>query len=150
MDTSLLRPQYGCVANAWATSSFINEDAERARRCSRRCAPIPAHLENLRFDSIRHIASASFEIACNVKILLDAFLETYHLKSIHPQTVDRFLDSRGTHAGVLAQRQLDDVHAASAAGLARPRRGGHARGGRRSRAIFAQQNPVVSCSTRTS
>jgi phenylpropionate dioxygenase-like ring-hydroxylating dioxygenase large terminal subunit len=53
--------------------------------------------ENLGFDSIRHIASSSFEIACNVKILLDAFLETYHLKSIHPQTVDRFLDSRGTH-----------------------------------------------------
>ena len=45
--------------------------------------------------NIRHIASSSFEIACNVKILLDAFLETYHLKSIHQNTVDRFLDHRG-------------------------------------------------------
>jgi hypothetical protein len=32
-----------------------------------------------------------------VKVLLDAFLEVYHLKSIHQNTVDRFLDHRGTH-----------------------------------------------------
>jgi phenylpropionate dioxygenase-like ring-hydroxylating dioxygenase large terminal subunit len=76
---------------------FINEDPE-AEPLLASLAPIPSHLENLQFDRIRHIQSASFEIACNVKILLDAFLETYHLKSIHPQTVDRFLDSRGTHA----------------------------------------------------
>ena len=75
---------------------FINEDREAAPLLES-LGPIPQHLENLAFDSIRHIASSSFEIACNVKILLDAFLETYHLKSIHPQTVDRFLDSRGTH-----------------------------------------------------
>ena len=76
---------------------FVNEDPD-APPLLEALSPIPAHLENLQFDSIRHIASSSFEIACNVKILLDAFLETYHLKSIHPQTVDRFLDSRGTHA----------------------------------------------------
>jgi phenylpropionate dioxygenase-like ring-hydroxylating dioxygenase large terminal subunit len=76
---------------------FINEDPQ-AEPLLQSLGPIPAHLENLRFDNIRHIHSSSFEITCNVKILLDAFLETYHLKSIHPQTVDRFLDSRGTHA----------------------------------------------------
>ncbi|MFO1406365.1 MAG: aromatic ring-hydroxylating dioxygenase subunit alpha [Steroidobacteraceae bacterium] len=76
---------------------FVNEDPD-APPLLDALSPIPAHLENLQFDRIRHIASSSFEIACNVKILLDAFLETYHLKSIHPQTVDRFLDSRGTHA----------------------------------------------------
>jgi phenylpropionate dioxygenase-like ring-hydroxylating dioxygenase large terminal subunit len=75
---------------------FLNEDPEAAPLLES-LEPIPEHLASLRFDSIRHIASSSFEIACNVKILLDAFLETYHLKSIHPQTVDRFLDSRGTH-----------------------------------------------------
>jgi len=75
---------------------FINEDPQ-AERLLESLGPIPAHLENLGLDTVRHIHSSSFEIACNVKILLDAFLETYHLKSIHPQTVDRFLDSRGTH-----------------------------------------------------
>ena len=37
-----------------------------------------------------------FDVKCNVKVLLDAFLEVYHLKSIHQDTVDRFLDHRGT------------------------------------------------------
>jgi choline monooxygenase len=75
---------------------FLNEDPN-AEPLVESLGPIPGHWENLALDSTRHIASSSFEIGCNVKILLDAFFETYHLKSIHPQTVDRFLDSRGTH-----------------------------------------------------
>ena len=38
----------------------------------------------------------AFDVKCNVKVLMDAFLEVYHLKSIHQNTVDRFLDHRGT------------------------------------------------------
>ncbi|TVQ47502.1 MAG: aromatic ring-hydroxylating dioxygenase subunit alpha [Gammaproteobacteria bacterium] len=74
---------------------FINEDPE-APPLTEALAPIPEHLAEMQLERIRHVHSASFEVACNVKILLDAFLETYHLKSIHPQTVDRFLESRGT------------------------------------------------------
>ena len=37
----------------------------------------------------------AFDVKCNVKVLMDAFLEVYHLKSIHQNTVDRFLDHRG-------------------------------------------------------
>ena len=75
---------------------FINEDPQ-ARPLLDDLGPISKHWEHLDIGSLRHIVSSSFEVACNVKVLLDAFLETYHLKSIHPQTVDRFLDSRGTH-----------------------------------------------------
>lgn len=75
---------------------FVNEDPDAAPLLES-LGPIPAHWENLGLERMRHIGSASFDIACNIKILLDAFFETYHLKSIHPQTVDRFLDSRGTH-----------------------------------------------------
>lgn len=75
---------------------FLNEDPH-ARPLLEVLGPIPMHWRSLHIDSMRHIHSASYDIACNVKILLDAFLETYHLKSIHPNTVDRFLDSRGTH-----------------------------------------------------
>jgi phenylpropionate dioxygenase-like ring-hydroxylating dioxygenase large terminal subunit len=75
---------------------FINE-APDALPLIESLGPIPSHWEHLDLANQRHIATSSYEIACNVKILLDAFLETYHLKSIHPQTVDRFLDSRGTH-----------------------------------------------------
>ena len=75
---------------------FINEDAA-AEPLLEALRPAVKHWENLDIKNMRHIASASFEVACNVKVLIDAFLETYHLKSIHPGTVDRFLDSRGTH-----------------------------------------------------
>jgi phenylpropionate dioxygenase-like ring-hydroxylating dioxygenase large terminal subunit len=75
---------------------FINEDPD-AEPLLQHLGPIPEHWDNLQIDKLRFIKTSSFEIACNVKVLLDAFFETYHLKSIHPKTVDRFLDSRGTH-----------------------------------------------------
>ncbi len=75
---------------------FLNEDPD-APPLAEAMAPMPDHWKDMQLDSLRHIHSSSFDIACNVKVLLDAFLETYHLKSIHPQTVDRFLDSRGSH-----------------------------------------------------
>jgi choline monooxygenase len=47
-------------------------------------------------DNLMLVDSRGYDVACNVKVLLDAFLEVYHLKSIHQSTVDRFLDHRGT------------------------------------------------------
>src|SRR3546814_4350674 len=52
-------------------------------------------LEQYGLENLRLVDSRSYEVNCNVKVLLDAFLEVYHLKSIHQQTVDRFLDHRG-------------------------------------------------------
>ena len=58
--------------------------------------PIGDAMAEFQPDKIRLAHKAEYEIKCNVKVLLDAFLETYHLKSIHQQTVDRFLDHLGT------------------------------------------------------
>ena len=74
---------------------FINEDPD-AEPLLEHLGPIPEHLAQFDLDTIRHVHSASYDVACNVKVLLDAFLEVYHLKSIHKDTVDRFLDHRGT------------------------------------------------------
>jgi hypothetical protein len=41
------------------------------------------------------VHSRGYDVPCNVKLLLDVFLEVYHLKSIHQDTADRFLDHRG-------------------------------------------------------
>jgi phenylpropionate dioxygenase-like ring-hydroxylating dioxygenase large terminal subunit len=79
----------------WGNWVFINENPD-ADPLLEHLQPIVDHCAGLQVDGLRHIASDSFPVACNVKVLLDAFLETYHLKSIHPQTVDRFLDSKGT------------------------------------------------------
>jgi len=74
---------------------FINEDPDAAPLLDS-LGQIPEHMAQFDLDNTRHISSYSFDVDCNVKVLLDAFLEVYHLKSIHQDTVDRFLDHRGT------------------------------------------------------
>ncbi len=74
---------------------FINcdKDAESLREY---LGPVADQMAEFQPQKLRLAHKASYEINCNVKVLLDAFLETYHLKSIHMQTVDRFLDHTGT------------------------------------------------------
>ncbi len=74
---------------------FINEDPEAAPLRDS-LGRIPEHFAQFDLDNTRHIVTEAFDVDCNVKVLLDAFLEVYHLKSIHQDTVDRFLDHRGT------------------------------------------------------
>ena len=73
---------------------FINEDPE-AQPLLEHIGPMAPELEQYRMDTLRLVDSRSYDVECNVKVLLDAFLEVYHLKSIHQKTVDRFLDHRG-------------------------------------------------------
>lgn len=74
---------------------FINCDPDAAPLHDY-LGPIVPEMAEFQPDKIRLAHKADYEINCNVKVLLDAFLETYHLKSIHQQTVDRFLDHLGT------------------------------------------------------
>ena len=73
---------------------FVNEDAE-AEPLLDHIGPMVAEFAQYQFDTLRLVDSRSYEVGCNVKVLLDAFLEVYHIKSIHEKTVDRFLDHRG-------------------------------------------------------
>ena len=74
---------------------FVNEDPN-AQPLLEDLGPFPAQLAQFQPESLRFIEKHGYDLRCNVKVLLDAFLETYHLKSIHTSTVDRFLDHRGT------------------------------------------------------
>jgi phenylpropionate dioxygenase-like ring-hydroxylating dioxygenase large terminal subunit len=74
---------------------FINED-ENAEPLLDYLGPVAQQMQEFQPHNIRLAHKSEFEVNCNVKVLLDAFLETYHLKSIHQNTVDRFLDHEGT------------------------------------------------------
>ncbi|MFN7176442.1 MAG: aromatic ring-hydroxylating oxygenase subunit alpha [Thermaurantiacus sp.] len=74
---------------------FLNEDME-APPLLASLGPLTGELAQFAPDELTLVDSRAYEVACNVKVLLDAFLEVYHLKSIHQNTVDRFLDHRGT------------------------------------------------------
>jgi len=74
---------------------FVNEDPQ-AQPLLEYLDPIPKYFEQFQPHLMRFVQKKSYDVACNVKVLMDAFLEVYHLKSIHQNTVDRFLDHRGT------------------------------------------------------
>jgi choline monooxygenase len=74
---------------------FVNENPD-ARPLTEYLGPIAGHMSQFDLDNIRHISSSSYEVECNVKTLMETFLEVYHLHSLHPRTVDRFLDYRGS------------------------------------------------------
>ncbi len=74
---------------------FVNEDPD-AEPLLEHLGLIPDYLEQIQPEQVRFVDRRSYHVKCNVKVLLDAFLEVYHLKSIHQNTVDRFLDHRGT------------------------------------------------------
>jgi phenylpropionate dioxygenase-like ring-hydroxylating dioxygenase large terminal subunit len=76
---------------------FINEDAN-APTLLESLGPVVAELRQFDLDNLMLVHSASYDVPCNVKVLLDVFLEVYHLKSIHEDTADRFLDHRGMTA----------------------------------------------------
>lgn len=71
----------------------INLKAEPLREY---LGPVAEQMAEFQPDRLRLAHKAEYAVKSNVKVLLDAFLETYHLKSIHLQTVDRFLDHLGT------------------------------------------------------
>lgn len=75
---------------------FINEDEDEPAPLEEFLAPLKQELEQFQPGNLTLVDSRGYDVACNVKVLLDAFLEVYHLKSIHQNTVDRFLDHRGT------------------------------------------------------
>jgi len=75
---------------------FINEDPA-AGPLEDALGPIAQQWQQFDPDSIRHITSYGFDIECNVKVMLEAFFEVYHLKSIHPETANRFLDHSATN-----------------------------------------------------
>ncbi len=74
---------------------FVNLDRDAAP-LREALGPIAKIFDELRPDALILVERSTVRVNCNVKILLDAFLEVYHLKSIHQNTVDRFLDHRGS------------------------------------------------------
>ena len=74
---------------------FINEDPD-AQPLLEHMRPFAEYWQQFQPECWRLVSKEQFDVKCNVKVLIDAFLEVYHLKSIHQGTVDRFLDHRGT------------------------------------------------------
>lgn len=82
-------------AETWGGWIFINLDSN-ARPLADELQPISENLQSLSMDRLTIKGRLSYTIKCNWKAAMDAFLEVYHVKVIHPRTVHELLDSRAT------------------------------------------------------
>ena len=74
---------------------FINEDPH-AEPLLEHLGLIPEYLEQIQPSQVRFVNRRSYHVKCNVKVLLEAFFEVYHLKTMHANSADRFLEYRGS------------------------------------------------------
>lgn len=84
----------------WGGWIFVNQDLG-AMPLLDYLAPVPTELDEFEVEKLRFVERHSMDLACNWKVAIDAFLEVYHLKHIHPNTVNRLLDHAGTTMGLL-------------------------------------------------
>jgi len=78
--------------------------------------PVARYLNHLPLASLRLVNRREFDVRCNVKILIDNFLEAYHFRLLHPRTSDRIFDNQGTsvhlwrngHSMMLSPNRRDD------------------------------------------
>jgi phenylpropionate dioxygenase-like ring-hydroxylating dioxygenase large terminal subunit len=84
----------------WGPWIFVNEDPD-AEPLLEWLGMLVTEFEPFEIDTLRPAAIKSYEVECNWKLTMDAFLEVYHIKGIHPQTVGPALDHRGAVMGLL-------------------------------------------------
>ena len=69
---------------------FVNLDPD-AENLRDYLGIVADHMEQFQPGNLRHVHSKTYPVESNVKVLLDAFLEVYHVPSIHQKTVTDLL-----------------------------------------------------------
>jgi len=91
-------PEVKC--EIWGGLIFVNEDPD-AEPLQDWLGMIADEFQQFELDQLRPAAIRSYELDCNWKLTMDAFLEVYHIKGIHPETVGPSLNERGAVMGLL-------------------------------------------------
>ncbi|MGH0031902.1 MAG: aromatic ring-hydroxylating oxygenase subunit alpha [Myxococcota bacterium] len=91
-----LRPVRCEVYDGWV---FVNQDPDAAP-LREWMGPVAEEWSPLGGASLRAHATRRERVPANWKVVADAFLETYHVKTIHPESVARLLDHRGAAMGL--------------------------------------------------
>jgi len=88
------RGLYSIKTEQYGKLIFVNFD-EDAIPLSEYLGPFTKQWEEFAFGETRLVKRYVWDLACNWKIAMEANMEVYHVKSIHPVTVDGQLDYRG-------------------------------------------------------
>jgi phenylpropionate dioxygenase-like ring-hydroxylating dioxygenase large terminal subunit len=73
---------------------FVNRDPN-AQPLNDFLGPMTTEFEDFGPSDLRFVAKYDYVLPVNWKITMDAFQEVYHLKHIHPKSVDQAIDHRG-------------------------------------------------------
>ena len=84
----------------WGPWIFVNEDTN-AQPLLDWLGMIADEFVQFEIDQLRPAEIKTYELECNWKLTMDAFLEVYHINGIHPKTVGPALDHRGAVMGLL-------------------------------------------------
>jgi len=84
----------------WEGLIFVNQD-DSATPLREWLGMIDDEFKQFRMATLRPGAIKSYELDCNWKLTMDAFLEVYHIKGIHPKTVGPALNEAGAVMGLL-------------------------------------------------
>lgn len=84
----------------WGGWVFVNEDRD-AQPLHAWLGMLVDEFQQFEIETLRPAAIKQYELECNWKLTMDAFLEVYHIKGIHPKTVGPALDPRGAVMGLL-------------------------------------------------
>jgi len=90
----------GLRCEIWDNWVFVNQDLD-ALPLLEWLRPIPEQLAELQGPGLRTVATRSEIVACNWKIIAEAFLEVYHFRHIHSRNGESQLDNRGATMGLL-------------------------------------------------
>ncbi len=75
---------------------FVNQDPQ-APDLKTHLGPVYDYFDSLAILDLRLVHQQTYPVQCNYKMLLEGFLEVYHLHTLHDDTVHRFLDYRCNH-----------------------------------------------------
>lgn len=85
------------VVDGWV---FVNEDPDAADLRSF-LGPVAEQMADLDGPSMRAVATVVHPIACNWKLMVDAFLEVYHVRTVHPDNAALLYDDHVTTVAML-------------------------------------------------
>jgi phenylpropionate dioxygenase-like ring-hydroxylating dioxygenase large terminal subunit len=84
----------------WGGLVFINQDVD-AMPLDEYLGPLVDELGCVGTENLRIVEHRSYPLNCNWKAAMDAFLEVYHLNTIHPTNAGIMLNSRASAMGLM-------------------------------------------------
>lgn len=85
---------------SWEGWVFVNEDLD-APPLTDHLGPICDQMVEIDGPSMRLVGTRVHHLACNWKLMVDAFLEVYHVRTVHPDNAALLYDDQATTVAML-------------------------------------------------